>query len=146
MNNTHSTHSNKHKFVKHPEFQVVYGNKDGDLSSRLLSLKFFSKGDIVARLEGLSTAPEPTYRTLQFGPYEHVELNSDLVYLNHSCDPTVEIDVTACCVRAVKDIKPGDELTFFYPSTEYEMNQPFRCWCGSKQVLYLITVSFFSKH
>ncbi|KAK0747670.1 hypothetical protein B0T21DRAFT_354848 [Apiosordaria backusii] len=28
-------------------------------------------------------------------------------------------------------LKAGEELTFFYPSTEYAMAQPFDCFCGS---------------
>lgn len=28
-------------------------------------------------------------------------------------------------------LKEGDELTFFYPSTEWDMAQPFDCLCGS---------------
>ena len=30
-------------------------------------------------------------------------------------------------------LKAGDELTFFYPSTEYDMAQPFKCRCGEKE-------------
>lgn len=30
-----------------------------------------------------------------------------------------------------RDLKEGDPLTFFYPSTEWEMAQPFRCECGA---------------
>lgn len=29
-------------------------------------------------------------------------------------------------------LKAGDELTFFYPSTEWDMAQPFDCLCKSK--------------
>lgn len=29
-----------------------------------------------------------------------------------------------------KGLQPGDELTFFYPSTEWSMAQPFTCLCG----------------
>ncbi len=28
-------------------------------------------------------------------------------------------------------IQPGDELTFFYPYTEWAMAQPFDCFCGA---------------
>ena len=31
-----------------------------------------------------------------------------------------------------KGLKPGDELTFFYPSTEWDMAQGFDCFCGAK--------------
>ncbi|KAK6699935.1 hypothetical protein SNK03_012673 [Fusarium graminearum] len=30
-----------------------------------------------------------------------------------------------------KGLKVGDELTFFYPSTEWHMAQPFDCLCGT---------------
>ena len=70
----------------------------------------------------------------------HVELNSDLVYLNHSCDPTVLIDAENFKVLAAKDLKQGTELAFFYPSTEWEMAQPFECWCGASQVRQLVTL------
>lgn len=35
-------------------------------------------------------------------------------------------------VRVARDrpLSVGDELTFFYPSTEWDMVQPFHCNCG----------------
>lgn len=30
-------------------------------------------------------------------------------------------------------LRAGDELTFFYPSTEWAMAQPFECRCGEKE-------------
>lgn len=39
-------------------------------------------------------------------------------------------------IRVARDhpnggIKAGDELTFFYPSSEWSMSQPFECKCGA---------------
>ena len=34
-------------------------------------------------------AEKPTYATVQMGKNEHLNLNSDLVYINHSCDPSL---------------------------------------------------------
>lgn len=36
-------------------------------------------------------------------------------------------------VRVVdnRPLKKGDALTFFYPSSEWEMDQPFHCNCGA---------------
>ena len=31
-----------------------------------------------------------------------------------------------------RDLKRGDALTFFYPSTEWDMAQPFKCTCGAE--------------
>jgi SET domain len=58
--------------------------------------------------------------------------------MNHSCAPTTTLDTTKMEVRAVKSIEPGTPLTFFYPSTEWEMAQPFQCNCGAKECLGLI--------
>lgn len=30
-----------------------------------------------------------------------------------------------------RGLRPGDELTFFYPSTEWRMAQPFECACAA---------------
>jgi hypothetical protein len=38
-------------------------------------------------------------------------------------------------VVALKPIAEGDEMTFFYPSTEWDMAQPFKCQCGSNKCL-----------
>lgn len=34
-------------------------------------------------------------------------------------------------VSKKKDLKIGDELSFFYPSTEFEMDKGFSCLCGA---------------
>ena len=36
---------------------------------------------------------------------------------------------------ALKEIHPEEEMTFFYPSTEWEMIQPFSCYCGGSSCL-----------
>jgi hypothetical protein len=35
-------------------------------------------------------------------------------------------------VSLERDLKQGDELTFWYPSTEWKMAQPFECGCGEQ--------------
>jgi hypothetical protein len=43
-------------------------------------------------------------------------------------------------VRAGENgLKEGDELTFFYPSTEWDMSQPFECLCEAKECRGKIT-------
>jgi hypothetical protein len=36
-------------------------------------------------------------------------------------------------------LRIGEELTFFYPSTEWDMDQGFSCFCGSKACLGYIS-------
>jgi hypothetical protein len=70
---------------------------------------------------------------VQTGRDSHIELNSDLVFCNHSCEPSLNFDMARMEVRVVDDraLKVGDALTFFYPSSEWEMDQAFECTCGA---------------
>jgi SET domain-containing protein len=57
--------------------------------------------------------------------------------VNHSCDPNVGLVLPTnkpreWGVEALRDIKKGEDLTFFYPSTEWDMAQGFDCSCGAK--------------
>jgi hypothetical protein len=71
-----------------------------------------------------------TYSTVQTSANTHIELNSDLVYINHSYNPSLIFDISNMEIRTTHEIKVGDELTFFYPSTEWDMVQLFECFFG----------------
>ncbi|KAL1935637.1 hypothetical protein VTP01DRAFT_4777 [Rhizomucor pusillus] len=115
-------------------FRIVHDGTPEQFRSKLVAERDFAKGSVIADLAGLTPGPK-RYSSVQVSPTEHVELNSDLLYMNHSCDPSALMDVDRRAVVAAKDIKAGDELTFFYPSTEWDMAQPFSCWCGSSQCI-----------
>jgi len=126
----------------HPQLFEVQFNP-GEYSSFLRALKSYEPGDYMVPFKGLTKAPK-AYTSVQCSPSEHVELNSDLVYINHSCEPNVAFDLSSSKdpaqwhVRALKRIEAGDPLTFFYPSTEWDMDQPFDCQCGTKSCLRFI--------
>ena len=102
----------------------------------LFSLLQFQPGDQVAKFWPGTISPEPTYLTVQVGDAKHITLQPEfLQYINHSCDPNVFFDTTAMTLVALKEIAPGDEFTFFYPSTEWEMTQSFQCYCGSSNCI-----------
>lgn len=67
----------------------------------------------------------------------HIDLNSDLFFADHSCVPSLEYDVEKMEVRVSRerDLKIGDKLTFFYPSTEFEMVRSFECLCNEEGCL-----------
>ena len=74
----------------------------------------------------------PTRRSVQIDEGHHVIGREETIgYLNHSCEPNTWIDVLEMCVRALRDIEEGEELTFNYLATEYEMYNSFHCDCGS---------------
>ncbi|KAG2171683.1 hypothetical protein INT43_008063, partial [Umbelopsis isabellina] len=120
----------------HPDsFRVEWIGDPKNFSSRLVTAKAYKTGDVLAALEGLTPGPK-AYSSVQISEDEHVELNSDLLYMNHSCNPTAVVDLKKRAIVANKDLAPGAEITFFYPSTEWDMAQPFDCWCGSEKVTY----------
>ena len=90
-------------------------------------------GALFARLTTVTHTLRQTYSSVQVGRDAHVELNSDIQFINHSCTPSLEFDVARFEVRVVKEraLREGDELSFFYPSTEWRMAQPFECHCGA---------------
>lgn len=107
-----------------------------DSGSGLAACKAFRAGDVVSDLCWAERQLSPSRWTVQCGDHEHAEpLPFNLRYVNHSCQPNVFFDVEAGVLSALKDIEPGEELTFFYPSTEWEMAEPFECHCGTSACL-----------
>ncbi|CAK7265592.1 hypothetical protein SEPCBS119000_001592 [Sporothrix epigloea] len=120
----------------HPAIQQVIISKNGDSE---FSTKSVSRVDLppFALFAPMSSPPitpaaAATYATVQVGRDQHINLNSDLLYVNHSCEPSLLFDT---CSRNIwvgpKGLRAGDELTFFYPSTEWDMAQSFSCLCGT---------------
>ena len=105
----------------------------------LYSKSNFRKNEVIAEFSWKSVHTKPSYLTVQVSDHEHIELQPEyLECVNHSCDPNCFFDTTAKQFVAVKPIKIGEELTFFYPSSEWDMGQAFRCGCGSKNCLGVI--------
>ena len=94
------------------------------------------KGDVISKFHAGQVYSVPNYLTVQTGVGNHITLQPEfLQYINHSCSPNVFFDTTTMEVIALKDIEPNEEFSFFYPSTEIDMAQPFICYCGSKDCL-----------
>ncbi|KAK5467493.1 hypothetical protein LTS15_000466 [Exophiala xenobiotica] len=109
-------------------------------------------GALFARLASppLSFAPLKRWSTVQVSETQHIELNCDFF-----CEPSLEFHVVPDSEEPVievrvaarrdnggnptRGVKAGDELTFFYPSTEWEMEQPFQCGCGTASCKGLIS-------
>uniref|UniRef100_A0A7S0RTD1 SET domain-containing protein n=1 Tax=Chlamydomonas leiostraca TaxID=1034604 RepID=A0A7S0RTD1_9CHLO len=97
----------------------------------LHATKAFKAGDTVYEFHALKTHQEPNMYTLQASAGEHIDLGPGILsYTNHSCKPTTFFNTTTRTIEALVDIQPGDQITFFYPSTEFSMESPFDCLCG----------------
>ena len=98
----------------------------------LYAQRSFQPGEIIAEFSAGTIAADPTYLTVQVDIGKHITLQPEfLQYINHSCDPNVFFDTSLMKLVALREIQTADEMTFFYPSTEWEMTQTFGCYCGS---------------
>lgn len=121
------------KQPSHPK--LVHISKGTGRGSSAISLVSLPAGAHFATLEAATPCAQKSWTSVQCSlDGSNVEFNSDLVYLNHSCRPSLVIDMSKFEVRVVDDrpLKEGDELSFSYNSTEWEMAEPFVCECSGK--------------
>jgi SET domain-containing protein len=95
------------------------------------------RGGILLEFDDGVPRDEPSIYTVQVGRTRHVH-SEKIRYLNHSCVPNSIVDTETRAVVAARDIEGGEELTYFYPSTEWDMVGPFTCDCGVPRCLRLI--------
>jgi hypothetical protein len=102
----------------------------------LFSVVDFQPGDIVCEFGAAAILPAPSPLTVQVGFNEHIYLQPGVLqYINHSCSPNIFFDLATFKAICLREINKGDELFYFYPSTEWEMAEPFQCLCGSPDCL-----------
>ena len=56
-------------------------------------------------------------------------------FLNHHCQPSAYLDAERLCFVAARDIAAGEELTFNYLTSEWDMAEAFECRCGAESCL-----------
>lgn len=96
----------------------------------LFALRSYQPGEMIADFSAGTISAEPTYLTVQVGVRKHITLQPEfLQYINHSCEPNVFFDTTRMQLIALKEVREQEEMTFFYPSTEWKMTQSFNCYC-----------------
>jgi len=108
----------------------------------LATKRAYRAGDILCPIPTASLYDEPNQFTVQIGVDQHVEVK-ELASMNHACDPSVILDTTRLLVFAARSLQPDDELTFFYPSTEWEMSSPFICLCGAANCIHVVAGARF---
>jgi len=129
--------------LTNPQYRVISDHHFAVVRQNLVNNQkaFFAQmsyqpGDVITNFSSGQVLNEPTYLTVQVDVDRHIMLQPEhLQYINHSCDPNVFFDTYAMQVIALRPIEEGDEMTFFYPSTEWDMAQPFNCYCGSHNCL-----------
>ncbi|KAK0555944.1 hypothetical protein OC846_001496 [Tilletia horrida] len=136
--NGDATEASKGYKPSHPGlFEVHF--EPGSYRSYLVAMRDFPKNSVIAPFDSATTSNDIRFSTVQVSESDHIEINSDLFYCNHSCDPSVRFVVSGApetrVAIAERDIRAGETLTFFYPSSEWNMNQPFDCHCNTSRCL-----------
>jgi hypothetical protein len=116
------------------ELALFYNATNGHHSIR--TLKFFAINSILHGFSAKEFVASPTYLSVQIDIDKHIHLSPDyLQYINHSCNPNIFFDTHNNQITAIKDIAENEEISFFYPSTEWQMAQAFDCFCGHNNCL-----------
>ncbi|MBK9271114.1 MAG: SET domain-containing protein [Saprospiraceae bacterium] len=98
----------------------------------LFAKRFCKEGEVLQKFGASVILDSPTYLTIQINDQQHIELQPEfLQYLNHSCSPNCFPDPDSFQLIALTDINAGEQLCYFYPSTEWKMDQAFDCFCHS---------------
>jgi SET domain len=103
----------------------------GPLGASVVARAPIARGEPLLAIDG-PVGRRPSRYTLQVGPHAHVDPAGRLWgFVNHSCDPNCRIDFPHWSIVAARPIPAGEELSFNYLTTEWDMASPFACRCGA---------------
>lgn len=113
---------------------------------RLVATEAITAGEVILYLEGV-LLKEPTRFSVQVGWEQHVDAapGADPIesvksmpwrFLNHSCAPTAFLRGRLLIAKV--DLRAGEEVTFDYHTTEWDMASPFACECGVENCVGIV--------
>jgi len=108
----------------------------------LVTKQAYKKGETMCIIPSENIMDKPNRFTVQIARDKHTHVGK-LAALNHSCNPNVILDTERMLMIACRDIEKGEELSFFYPATEWEMQAPFICLCGSANCIHVVAGARF---
>tara|TARA_B110000093_G_scaffold89472_1_gene96859 strand:+ start:1721 stop:2209 length:489 start_codon:yes stop_codon:yes gene_type:complete len=108
-----------------------------DRGSGVFTKNFYSKGQIVMTGVMDKVVSINHVGVSQIGEHEYVAPVGLMALVNHSCNPNCGIKVNeegAHDYVAMRDIEPGEEVTFDYAMQNYKIGYfPGKCLCGSSE-------------
>ncbi len=106
--------------------------RDEEGNKKLLAASHLSAGEEIINLTNRGVIKSsPTKTSIEIDVGIHVE-NYYGQHMNHS--PTPNCHIVASCIVSLKDILPGEELTFDYQKNESCLSVPFFC-CHSGEYI-----------
>ena len=95
-----------------------------------------AKDEVIVDLKAvMKRVGRPSANTLQLAEGYHYQAFPEPLRINHHCSPNGYMCFEDMTYRALRDVSAGEELTFHYCTTEFEMANPFDCLCGSPDCL-----------
>lgn len=111
----------------HPKHLIV---KSGLQGQGVFTLRPIKAGAVIFEMQG-RMVDAPTQTSVQVGDKKHIEDNL-AKFLNHHCAASAMVDRAKKALVALRDLNPGDEITFDYRKNEDKMAAPFMCRCCGK--------------
>ena len=96
----------------------------------LYAARCYRPGEPVLRFDHISWRPARDRYTVQHPGGGHI-FHPVLAKVAHACDPNCRVSFRDRALVAIKDILPGQAITFDYKTTESRLSYPFQCLCGS---------------
>jgi len=116
-----------------PIFKPKFILKDGVQGNGIFTTVKIKKGDILFEMSGEIIA-RPTQTSIQIGKNKHIE--DDIgVHVNHHCKPNSKVNRKNRTFISLRDIEPGEEITFDYNQNEDFLAVPFACHCCNRKIL-----------
>jgi SET domain-containing protein len=94
--------------------------------------------EVIVELDG-PIVERNTETSIQIGEGVYMDGNGDIDdYINHACRPNGYVCFADMSFRALRPIAVGEEITYNYNSTEFDMEEGFICRCGAEDCLGLV--------
>ncbi|KPA86560.1 hypothetical protein ABB37_00696 [Leptomonas pyrrhocoris] len=108
---------------------------NGEMGQTAYATRDIPAGTTLFHCTGL-VVPFPTMYTICVGPHRHLLFGDAAECIAHHCDPNVAVRLGVSGADSfdfatIRDIAEGEMVTFNYATTEWDMNTPFVCLCGS---------------
>lgn len=121
---------------------VVSAAIEPRLRLMLVAKDDIAKGEPVFACRPDEVTRDRTWRTIQIDFNRHLK-NDLLDYVDHSCEPNAVFDVERLAMIALRPIRKGEPITFFYPGAEVELAMDFDCHCGSPECIGHVKGGFY---
>ncbi|KAG5466506.1 hypothetical protein LSCM4_01657 [Leishmania orientalis] len=108
---------------------------NGDMGQTAYARNHIAAGTRLFHCIGL-VIPFPTMYTICVGVHQHLLFGDAAECIAHHCDPNVAVRIGESGEGTfdfvtIRDIARDEMITFNYTTTEWDMNTPFVCLCGS---------------